>query len=101
MNPVPPYNDVMAVADHVPVVIVPTEFKLEAVVNEANDVTAVFTKVPVVGNVTFVSPVVVSVSELAPEVARVEPSAKVNVALVAGAVIVTLLTVVAVTAPFE
>ena len=48
--------------------------------------------VPLVGNVNVVVPVVVNVVEYAPEVARVDPSASVSVAPVAGAVIVILLT---------
>lgn len=48
--------------------------------------------VPLVGSVSVVVPVVVNVVEYAPEVARVDPSASVNVAPVAGAVIVILLT---------
>lgn len=48
--------------------------------------------VPLVGNVSVVAPVKVKVELYAPEVAKVEPSASVSVALVAGAVIVILLT---------
>ena len=55
--------------------------------------------VPVVGRVTFVAPVLVSVMELAPEVIRDDPSAMVSVEDVAGAVIVTLLMEVAVATP--
>ena len=56
--------------------------------------------VPLVGSVTFVAPVLVNVIELAPLVTSELPSARVNVALAAGAVIVTLLTVLcAVIAP--
>lgn len=55
--------------------------------------------VPEVGKVTLVAPVVVRVNELPPEVIKDEPSAKVRVADVAGAVIATLLTEVAVAAP--
>jgi hypothetical protein len=58
--PVPPYVGPIAVAFHVPVVIVPTLTKL------LNVVTAVLTNVPVVGNVTLVAPVVVNVKLLAP-----------------------------------
>ena len=76
----------------VPDVIVPTLFKLDAVVNDANEVTSVATNVFVPdGKVTFVAAVVVKVKLKAPEVARVVVSAIVNVAFVAGAVIVTLL----------
>ena len=73
-------------ADQPPVEIVPTEIKLD---NVATSVAArVF--VPA-GKVTFVKAVVVSVKLNAPEVANVLVSAIVNVALVAGAVMVTLL----------
>lgn len=48
-------------------------------------------KVPLVGKVTFVAPVDVSVIEYAPLVASVDPSTSVNVAPVAGWVTVTLL----------
>jgi hypothetical protein len=58
-------------------------------------------KVPVVGRVTFVAPLEVRVIELAPEVTKLEPSAKVKVALLEGAVIVTLLMLVAVATPKE
>ena len=56
-------------------------------------------RVPVVGNVTFVVLVVVSVSEYAPDVIKEAPSAMVKVADVAGAVIATLLMEVAVATP--
>jgi hypothetical protein len=81
-------------------VIVPTVFKLDADVSDDNEVTAVFTNVPEVGNVTFVVAVVVNVKLKAPEVANVEPSAKESVALEAGADKVNLLYVVADTFPF-
>ena len=55
--------------------------------------------VPDVGNVTVVVPVAVNVVLNAPEVAKVEPSAIVNVEPVAGAVIVTLLIDVALATP--
>lgn len=55
--------------------------------------------VPLVGSVSAVAPVDVKVMEFAPLVASVDPSAKVNVAPVAGAVIVTLLTLVAAATP--
>ena len=67
-------------------------------VNEEPD-PVVVSNVPEVGNVTVVVPVAVRVVEKAPLVANVEPSAKVNVALVAGAVSATLLTLVAVATP--
>ena len=56
-------------------------------------------KVPEVGKVTLVDPVRVRVPEKAPTVASVPPSAIDSVADVAGDVIVTLLTDVAVAAP--
>ena len=56
-------------------------------------------RVPDVGNVTVVVPVAVRVVLYAPLVTNVEPSAKVNVADVAGAVKVTLLTLVAIATP--
>jgi hypothetical protein len=59
----------------------------------------VVVKVPAVGNVTLVAAVVVSVKLLAPEVAKVEPSAKVKVAAEAGAVNATLLILVAEATP--
>jgi len=59
----------------------------------------VVVKVPAVGNVTLVAAVVVRVKLKAPAVARVEPSANVNVAAVAGAVNATLLILVAVATP--
>lgn len=52
-------------------------------------------RVPADGNVTLVAVVVVKVRLFAPEVAKVDPFANVNVAEVAGAVIATLLTLVA------
>jgi hypothetical protein len=52
---------------------------VEIVPSDVSDDTAVFTRVPVVGRVTFVAPVDVSVIELAPDVASVEPLAIVNV----------------------
>ena len=55
--------------------------------------------VPVVGNVTLVAAVAVRVSEYAPDVARVAPSAMVSVADVAGVVNATLLMLVAVATP--
>jgi hypothetical protein len=55
--------------------------------------------VPVVGRVTVVFAVAVIVVEKAPDVASVLPLAKVKVAEVAGAVIVTLLTLVALATP--
>ena len=56
-------------------------------------------KVPVVGKVTFVAPVAVKVVENAPDVARVLPFAKVNVAGPPGLVIATLFILVAAAAP--
>lgn len=60
----PPYVEPITVPFHVPVVIVPTEVRDERVV------TALFTNVPEVGNVTLVAPVVVNVKEFAPEVIK-------------------------------
>ena len=60
----------------------------------------VVVKVPATGKVTFVVAVVVKVSEFAPEVISEEPLARVKVALVAGAVKVSLLYVDAETFPF-
>ena len=72
--------------------IVPTLFKDEAVVKDDKEVTSVATNVLVPdGNVTLVVAVVVNVKLNAPDVANVVVSAIVSVALVAGAVIVTLL----------
>jgi hypothetical protein len=59
----------------------------------------VVVKVPAVGNVTLVAALVVRVKLFAPEVTRVEPSANVSVAAVAGAVNATLLILVAVATP--
>jgi hypothetical protein len=59
----------------------------------------VVASVPLVGNVTPVVPVIVSVATNAPTVANVEPSARVNVALVVGAVMATLFILVAVNVP--
>jgi len=59
----------------------------------------VVVKVPAVGKVTLEAAVVVSVKLKAPAVARVEPSANVNVAAVAGAVKTTLFMLVAVATP--
>ena len=72
--------------------IVPTLFKDEAVVKDDKEVTSVATNVLVPdGNVTLVVAVVVNVKLNAPDVANVVVSAIVSVALVAGAVILTLL----------
>ena len=54
---------------------------------------------PAVGNVTLEAAVLVSVRLKAPAVARVDPSANVRVAAVAGAVKATLLILVAVATP--
>ena len=54
----------MTLAFHVPVPIVPMLVRLD------NVVTAVFTKVPLVGKVTLVRAVVVKVSPNAPEVVK-------------------------------
>lgn len=71
----------------------------EDVVANADSLFDVVASVPDVGKVMLVAPLDVSVMELAPDVASVEPSAKVKIADVAGAVIVTLLILVAVAAP--
>jgi hypothetical protein len=55
--------------------------------------------VPDVGSVTFEGPVDERVIEFAPDVTREEPSARVRVADVAGAVSVSLFKLVAVAAP--
>ena len=55
--------------------------------------------VPVVGKVTLVNAVAVSVKEYAPDVTKLAPSATVKVADVAGAVKVNLLMLVAVATP--
>jgi hypothetical protein len=73
---VPPCVVAIVVPFHVPVAIVPTLDRLESVV------TALLTSVPEVGSVIFVAPVVVTVSEFAPEVAKVEPLASVSVPVV-------------------
>jgi len=70
-------------------------------VKKSGEVAPEVINVPAVGNVTFDAAVVVKVKLFAPDVTRVEPSAKVNVALEAGAVTVTLLIVEAVTALFN
>ena len=88
----PPYKEVITVPAQVPDVIVPIEFKLEAVVNEAKDVTSVATRVFVPdGKVALVVAVVVRVKLLAPEVIKLEPSAIVSVALLVGGDTVSLL----------
>jgi hypothetical protein len=92
---------VITVPAQVPEVIVPILLRLDAVVNEANEVTSVGTNVLVPdGKVTFVVAVVVRVRLNAPEVIKEEPSAKVKVADDAGAVIATLLYVEADAFPF-
>jgi len=93
LNPVPPYKEVITVPAQVPEVITPT------VLREANEVTSVATNVFVpAGKVALVVAVVVRVKLLAPEVIKVDPSTKVNVADVVGAVTVTLFKVDVVTA---
>jgi hypothetical protein len=64
LTPVPPYVEPISVPFQTPVVIVPILAKFESVV------TAVLTKVPVVGSVTLVIPVEVKVVEKAPEVIK-------------------------------
>jgi hypothetical protein len=63
-TPVPPHWPPINDPCHVPVVIVPTDCRLD------NVVTAVFTNVPLVGRVTVVGAVVVKVNALAPEVEK-------------------------------
>ena len=75
--------------------ITPSSWR-EVVAAKSPKVLEVVAIVPVVGKVTLVAPVDVKVMELAPEVAKVEPSTNVNVAPVAGAVIVILFIEVAV-----
>lgn len=65
--PVPPKLTPIVEAFHVPVVIVPTDAKLE------RDVTALFTRVPEVGKVTLVVPETVRVVEKAPEIVKFPP----------------------------
>jgi hypothetical protein len=67
-TPVPPYAAPITVPFQVPVVTVPIDTKLLSVV------TAVFTRVPVVGRVTEVLAVAVSVVVKAPEVVKFPPS---------------------------
>jgi hypothetical protein len=71
----------------------------EEVAANALSLLPVVVKVPAIGNVTFVAAVVVSVRLNAPAVAKVELSANVRVAAVAGAVKATLLILVAVATP--
>jgi hypothetical protein len=100
-KPVPPYCGAIIVPFQVPVEIVPMEFKLDAVVKDAKDVTSVATNVFVPdGNVALVVAVVVRVKLLAPEVIKVDPSTMVKVDDDAGAVTVSLLYVDAETFPF-
>ena len=67
LTPVPPYVPVIIVPFQTPVAIVPTDVKLDKVV------TAVFTNVPDVGNVTDVDPVKVAVKGDAPEKVKFPP----------------------------
>jgi hypothetical protein len=71
----------------------------EVVAAKSDNLLDVVAKVPVVGTVTFVVFEVVNVKLCPPEVIKEEPFDKVKVALVAGAVIATLLYELAVTAP--
>lgn len=71
----------------------------EVVAAKSDNLLDVVAKVPVVGTVTFVVFEVVNVKLCPPEVIKEEPFDKVKVALVAGAVIVTLLYELPVTAP--
>ncbi len=67
----------------------------EVVAPKAPRLLVVVASVPVVGKVSVVAPVVVNVVENAPAVARVLPSARDNVAVVPGSVMVKSLIVVA------
>ena len=69
-------------------------------VKKSGEVAPEVINVPAVGNVTFDAAVVVSVRLCPPEVINEDELAKVNVALEAGAVIVSLLYVDAETFPF-
>lgn len=71
----------------------------DVVAAKSDNLLLVVAKVPVVGSVTLVVFVVLNVRLCPPEVINEDPLAKVNVAEVAGAVNVSLLTVDAVTAP--
>ncbi len=71
----------------------------EVVAAKAPKLLVVVANVPVVGKVSVVAPVVVNVVENAPAVARVLPSARDNVAVVPGSVIVRSLMLVAAAAP--
>lgn len=89
--PPPPTKKTIAIVLELRAVQVPVDVNAVTVGNLA--------KVPEVGKVTLVDPVRVRVPEKAPAVAKVPPSAIDSVADVAGAVIVTLLTEVAVATP--
>jgi hypothetical protein len=82
-----------------PAVKVPVITPLSSVLFVSVSLPALVAKVPVVGSVTPVVAVAVKVVVKAPTVARAEPSAKVKVALVAGAVRVNLLIEVAEATP--
>jgi hypothetical protein len=71
----------------------------DVVAAKSDNLLLVVAKVPVVGSVILVVAVVLNVRLCPPEVINEDPLAKVNVAEVAGAVNVSLLTVDAVTAP--
>ena len=79
--------------------ITPSNSK-EVVAAKSDNLLLVVAKVPVVGKVKLVVFEVLNVRLCPPEVISEEPFAKVNVALVAGAVSVSLLYVVAETFPF-
>jgi len=82
VSPVPPFVVARVPARvTVPVVAV---LGVKPVVPALKDATvpAVVARVPLAGNVTFVAPVVVSVRELAPDVASVDPLASVRVPVV-------------------
>ena len=93
-------GDVAKTREPVPVSSDITFLRSAAVVKAKSDnLFPVVVKVPAVGTVKLEFAVVVNVKLFPPEVAKVDPLAKVKVALVAGAVNVSLLNVVAVIAP--
>ena len=97
VSPVPPFVVASVPASvTAPVVAVLGVNPVEPALKDAT-VPAVVAKVPLVGNVTFVAPVVVIVRELAPDVASVEPLASDSVPVVL--LTVRPLTEVAVAAP--
>jgi hypothetical protein len=82
VRPVPPFVVARVPASvTAPVVAVLGVNPVEPALKDAT-VPPVVAKVPLVGNVTFVAPVVVSVRAFAPDVASVEPLSSVNVPVV-------------------